>query len=50
MASVDTAEPQAILRDDAGRLSVTLAGSWSADRAPRIATLIDEIAARRNPG
>ena len=49
MASVDTAEPQAILRDDAGRLSVTLAGSWSADRAPRIAMLIDEIAARLKP-
>ena len=46
MARVDTAEPQAILRDDAGRLSVTLAGSWSADRAPRIATLVDEIVAR----
>lgn len=46
MASVDTAEPQAVFRDDAGMLSVTLAGSWSADRAPRIEKLVEEIAQR----
>jgi len=46
MASVDTAEPQAIFRDDAGTLAVALAGSWSADRAPRIERVIAEITAR----
>jgi phospholipid/cholesterol/gamma-HCH transport system permease protein len=43
MASVDTAEPQATIRDDAGALAVALAGSWSADRAPRIEELVGEI-------
>ncbi|MGO4172424.1 MlaE family lipid ABC transporter permease subunit [Bosea sp. TAF32] len=43
MASVDTAEPQTIIRSDAGTVSVALAGSWSADRAPRIEKLIAEI-------
>jgi phospholipid/cholesterol/gamma-HCH transport system permease protein len=46
MASVDTAEPQAVFRDDAGTLAVTLAGSWSADRAPRIEKLVEEIGNR----
>ncbi|HEY5796643.1 MAG TPA: MlaE family lipid ABC transporter permease subunit [Bosea sp. (in: a-proteobacteria)] len=46
MASPDTAEPQAVFRDDAGTLAVALAGSWSADRAPRIESLVDEIATR----
>ncbi|CAH1653244.1 ABC-type transport system involved in resistance to organic solvents, permease component USSDB6A [Hyphomicrobiales bacterium] len=46
MASVDTAEPQASIRDDAGTLAVALAGSWSADRAPRIEQLVGEIAKR----
>jgi phospholipid/cholesterol/gamma-HCH transport system permease protein len=46
MASLDSAEPQAIYRDDAGTLAVALAGSWSAERAPRIEALVDEIAAR----
>lgn len=44
MASLDTAEPQATIREDAGALAVALAGSWSADRAPRIEQLIGEIA------
>jgi phospholipid/cholesterol/gamma-HCH transport system permease protein len=46
MATPDTAEPQAVFRDDAGTLVVVLAGSWSADRAPRIESLIEEIAER----
>ena len=46
MASVDTAEPQATIRDDAGTVAVALAGSWSADRAPRIEELIEDIVAR----
>jgi phospholipid/cholesterol/gamma-HCH transport system permease protein len=46
MASLDTAEPQAVYRDDAGTLSVALAGSWSADRAPRVEALAAEIAER----
>lgn len=46
MASPDTAEPQAVFRDDAGTLAVVLAGSWSADRAPRIESLVEEIAKR----
>jgi phospholipid/cholesterol/gamma-HCH transport system permease protein len=46
MASLDTAEPQAVFRDDAGTLSVALAGSWSADRAPRVEALISEIGSR----
>lgn len=46
MPSVDTAEPQAIFRDDAGTLAVALAGSWSADQAPRLEKLIGEIAGR----
>ncbi|WP_306226038.1 ABC transporter permease [Bosea beijingensis] len=46
MASLDTAEPQANLRDDAGVLAVALSGSWSADRAPRIEELIGEIGER----
>lgn len=44
MARVDTAEPQATIRDEAGTLAVALAGSWSADRAPRIEQVIAEIA------
>ncbi|SEF66968.1 MlaE family ABC transporter permease [Bosea lathyri] len=43
MASLDTAEPQAVFRDDAGTLAVALAGSWSADKAPRIEKLVEEI-------
>ncbi|QEL23087.1 MlaE family lipid ABC transporter permease subunit [Bosea sp. F3-2] len=43
MASVDTAEPQTTIRSDAGTVAVALAGSWSADRAPRIEELIAEI-------
>ncbi|MGO4403005.1 MlaE family lipid ABC transporter permease subunit [Bosea sp. RAF48] len=43
MASVDTAEPQATIRSDAGTVAVALAGSWSADRAPRIEELTAEI-------
>ncbi|CAN7704461.1 MlaE family lipid ABC transporter permease subunit [Bosea sp. LjRoot9] len=46
MASLDTAEPQAVFRDDAGTLAVALAGSWSADRAPRVEALIAEIDGR----
>ena len=46
MAVVDDAEPQAIYRDDDGVLAVALAGSWSADRAPRLEELIAEMAAR----
>jgi phospholipid/cholesterol/gamma-HCH transport system permease protein len=46
MASLDSAEPQAIYRDDAGTLAVALAGAWSAERAPRIEALVDEIAER----
>ncbi|MDR6871536.1 phospholipid/cholesterol/gamma-HCH transport system permease protein [Bosea sp. BE125] len=46
MASLDTAEPQAVFRDDAGTLAVALAGSWSADRAPRVEALIAEIGER----
>ncbi len=50
MPSVDTAEPQAIFRDDAGTLAVALAGSWSADRAPRLEKLVGEIAGRLQHG
>ncbi len=46
MAIPDTAEPQAVFRDDAGTLAVTLAGSWSADRAPRVEILAREIGER----
>ena len=46
MASLDYAEPQATIRDDAGALAVALSGSWSADRAPRIEELIGEITER----
>ncbi|KRE17840.1 ABC transporter permease [Bosea sp. Root381] len=46
MASPDSAEPQAVFRDDGGTLAVALAGSWSADRAPRIESLAREIAGR----
>ena len=46
MPSVDAAEPQAILRDDHGTLAVALAGSWSADRAPRLDKLVAEIVGR----
>ena len=46
MAIPDSAEPQAVFRDDAGTLAVALAGSWSADRAPRIESLAEEIDAR----
>jgi phospholipid/cholesterol/gamma-HCH transport system permease protein len=50
MANLDTAEPQAVFRDDAGTLSVKLAGSWSADRAPRVEALIAEIGERMQQG
>jgi len=50
MPSVDTAEPQAIFRDDAGTLAVALAGSWSADRAPRLEKLVGEISGRLQHG
>jgi phospholipid/cholesterol/gamma-HCH transport system permease protein len=50
MASLDTAEPQAVFRDDAGTLAVELAGSWSADRAPRVEALIAEIGGRIGKG
>jgi phospholipid/cholesterol/gamma-HCH transport system permease protein len=46
MASLDTAEPQAVFRDDAGVLAITLAGSWSAECAPRIEALTEEISDR----
>lgn len=46
MASLDTAEPQAVYRDEAGTLSVALAGSWSAENAPRVEELVAEIARR----
>lgn len=46
MASLDSAEPQAVFRDDAGTLAIVLAGSWSADRAPRIEALVKEIGDR----
>lgn len=46
MANVDTADPQAIFRDDDGALAVALAGSWSADRAPRIEAVVAEISSR----
>jgi phospholipid/cholesterol/gamma-HCH transport system permease protein len=48
MASLDTAEPQATFRDDAGTLAVALSGSWSADRGPRIEELVGEITERLN--
>lgn len=50
MPSVDTAEPQAIFRDEAGTLAVALAGSWSADRAPRLEKLVGEITGRLQRG
>lgn len=46
MAVPDTAEPQAVFRDDSGTLAVALAGSWSADRAPRVESLAEEIGER----
>ena len=46
MAVPDTAEPQAVFRDDSGTLAVALAGSWSADRAPRVESLAAEIGER----
>lgn len=46
MASLDSAEPQAVFREDAGTLAVALAGSWSADRAPRVEALVKEIGER----
>jgi len=46
MATPESAEPQAVFRDDGGTLAVALAGSWSADRAPRIERLVSEIAGR----
>ena len=46
MAIPDTAEPQAVFRDDSGTLAVALAGSWSADRAPRVESLAKEIGER----
>jgi phospholipid/cholesterol/gamma-HCH transport system permease protein len=50
MASLDTAEPQAVFRDDAGTLAVALSGSWSADKAPRIEKLLEEIEQRIGKG
>ncbi len=46
MAVVDDAEPQAVYRDEGGVLAVSLAGSWSADRAPRVEALIEELTGR----
>jgi phospholipid/cholesterol/gamma-HCH transport system permease protein len=46
MASLDTADPQAVFRDDAGTLAIALSGAWSAEHAPRIEALIDEIGGR----
>ncbi len=46
MAIPDAAEPQAVFRDEADMLTVALAGSWSADRAPRIESLAEEIGER----
>jgi phospholipid/cholesterol/gamma-HCH transport system permease protein len=46
MASLDTADPQAVFRDDAGTLAIALSGAWSAEHAPRIEELIEEIDGR----
>lgn len=46
MASSDSAEPQAVFREDAGTLAVVLGGSWSADRAPRVEALVKDIGER----
>ena len=46
MATLDTADPQAVFRDDAGTLAIALSGAWSAEHAPRIEELIEEIGGR----
>jgi phospholipid/cholesterol/gamma-HCH transport system permease protein len=46
MATLDTADPQAVFRDDAGTLAIALSGAWSAEHAPRIEELIEEIDGR----
>lgn len=46
MAVVDDAEPQAVYRDDGGVLVVSLAGRWSAGRAPRLEALASELTER----
>jgi phospholipid/cholesterol/gamma-HCH transport system permease protein len=46
MATLDTADPQAVYRDDAGTLAIALSGAWSAEHAPRIEELIEEIGGR----
>jgi phospholipid/cholesterol/gamma-HCH transport system permease protein len=46
MATLDTADPQAVYRDDAGTLAIALSGAWSAEHAPRIEELIEEIDGR----
>ncbi|PZU91734.1 MAG: ABC transporter permease [Chelatococcus sp.] len=42
----DSGRPQAVFRDEAGALAVTLAGAWSADHAPRVEELVAEMAER----
>lgn len=49
MSKLDTAEPQAVYRDNAGAdagVAVALAGSWSAEHAPRVEALLEEISQR----
>ena len=46
MATLYTADPQAVYRDDAGTLAIALSGAWSAEHAPRIEELIEEIGGR----
>ena len=46
MTGVDDAEPRALYRDDGGVLAVTLAGRWSAERAPAVEHLIAEVKQR----
>jgi phospholipid/cholesterol/gamma-HCH transport system permease protein len=46
MATLDTADPQAVYRDDAGTLAIALSGAWCAEHAPRIEELIEEIGGR----
>ncbi len=46
MATLDTADPQAVFRDDAGTLAIALSGAWSAEHAPRIEELIEEMGGR----
>jgi phospholipid/cholesterol/gamma-HCH transport system permease protein len=49
MPKLDTAEPQAVYRDNAGgdaAVAVMLAGSWSAEHAPRVEALLEEMSER----